>query len=189
MTNSTRAQLRRVREKTGPFWWVAQIISWLALFIVLSLIFVMILLPKLGGATAYTVLTGSMRPSYPPGDLLVVRDVPMEEISIGDVVTYQLESGKPEVVTHRIVGVSATLNGERQFTLRGDANNVDDDPVIEAQVRGKLWYAIPKLGFVNSAFNGQQRSWMTLVAVTGLLTYSGIMFIGAWRDRRKKPKP
>lgn len=186
MTQLTRTQAKKEREKTGIFWWLGQISSWLALFVVLSLVAVMIIIPRAGGATAYTVLTGSMRPDYPPGSLVVVRPVPLEEIQIGDVVTYQMKSGEPGVVTHRVVSLARTLGGEQQFILRGDANNVDDTPVVAAQIRGELWYSMPWLGYVNIALNGKQRIWLTWVAIGGLLTYSVLMFGGAWRDRRGK---
>ena len=186
MTASTRAQLRREREQTGALWWVGQTASYLALFTVLTLLAVMIVIPRLGGATPYTVLTGSMRPGLPPGTLIVVRPVDPKEIRTGDVVTYQLASGEPDVVTHRVVGVSATAGGEQRFTLRGDANNTNDAPILPEQIRGSLWYSLPLLGFVNSAITGQQRSWLTWLAIGGLLTYSVVMIVGAWRDKRRQ---
>lgn len=186
MSAPTRAQLRRERDKTGFLWWIGQTASWLALFIVLALVVVMIAVPRLGGATAYTVLTGSMRPDLPPGTLIVVKPVDPNEIRTGDVVTYQLRSGEPMVVTHRVVGVGATTGGEQRFTLRGDANNTNDPLVRPEQIRGSLWYSVPLLGFVNSAVTGQQRSWLTWIAVGGLLTYATVMLLGAWRDKRPK---
>lgn len=186
MSARSRAELRIEREKTGMLWWVGQTISWLALFVVLALLAIMVLIPRLGGATAYTVLTGSMRPDYQPGSLVVVRPVDLNEIQVGDVVTYQLVSGEPEVVTHRVVGVGNTLGGEQRFILRGDANNTNDAPVVPEQIRGKLWYAVPLLGFVNSAISGQQRTWLIWLAVGGLLCYSAVMLAGAWRDNRRK---
>lgn len=189
MSELTRAELRRQSEKTGALWWVGQTLSWLSLFVVLALIAVMIVVPKLGGATAYTVLTGSMRPDYPPGSLVVIRPIEVEQIQVGDVVTYQLVSGEPEVVTHRVVGIGTTLGGEQRFTLRGDANNVNDPLVVPEQIRGNLWYSVPLLGFVNSALSGQQRTWLTWLAVGGLLCYSAVMFVGAWCDKRNKKQP
>lgn len=186
MIHATRTQLRATREKTGPWWWVGQVVSWLALFMVLALLAVMVVVPRVAGATPYTVLTGSMRPNLPPGSLAVVRPVPAEELRIGDVVTYQLKSGEPDVVTHRVVAVGSSLGGEQQFIMRGDANNADDAPVIAAQIRGELWYAVPWLGYLNSALSGQQRGWLTWLAVGGLLSYSLVMFVGAWRERRTR---
>ncbi|MGO2481196.1 signal peptidase I [Glutamicibacter ardleyensis] len=185
----TRAERRAAENKTGTLWWLGQIASWLAFFLVLALIAVMIVVPRLTGSTAYTVLTGSMRPSLPPGTLIVVKSLEPEDIRIGDVMTYQLESGESEVVTHRVVGIGATTDGEQRFTLRGDANNTDDEPVIAQQIRGSLWYSVPYLGYVNSALSGEQRIWLTRVAVGGLLAYALVMLLGAWRDKKAKEGP
>ncbi|WP_371931402.1 signal peptidase I [Glutamicibacter sp. MNS18] len=185
MSALTRAQLRRERENTGVLWWIGQITSWLVLLIVLALVAIMIVVPRIGGAMPYTVLTGSMRPSLPPGALIVVRPVDPNGIRTGDVVTYQLRSGEPAVVTHRVTGVGATAGGERRFTLRGDANNTADPPVRPEQIRGQLWYSVPYLGYLNSAISGQQRTWLTWIAVTGLLSYAAVMLVGAWRDKQR----
>lgn len=143
-----------------------------------------VLVPRLGGGTPYTVLTGSMRPSLPPGTLVVVRPAAPEEIGIGSVITYQLRSGEPAVVTHRVVGVGS--NGkEMVYRTQGDANSAADPvPVREVQVRGRLWYAVPHLGRANEAMSGNRRELVTYGAVAALLGYAAIMFAGALRDRR-----
>jgi len=186
MTAGHVVRRRDLRERTGILWWAGQVFSWLLLFIVLALIAVMIVVPKLGGATAYTVLTGSMRPQFPPGTLVVVKPIDPELLRICDVATYQLVSGEPEVVTHRVAGIGTSLAGDQRFVFRGDANNVDDQPVRPEQIRGKLWYSLPLLGFVNSALTGQQRTWLTWAAAGGLMVYSVVMFASAWRDRQRK---
>lgn len=186
MNRRPRARPRSTPERTGFFWWCAQVLSWLALFAVLALVAVMVIVPRLGGATAYTVLTGSMRPQFPPGALVVVKPVDPQHLRTGDVATYQLESGRPEVVTHRVVAVASTLDGQQQIIFRGDANNANDDPVRAEQIRGKLWYSVPLLGHVNSALSLQQRTWLTWIVAGGLMAYSLSMFAGAWRDRQRE---
>lgn len=189
MNVMTRADKRAAENKTGILWWVGQIASWLALFIVLALITIMILVPRLTGSTAYTVLTGSMRPHYPPGTLIVVKPVEPSEVRIGDVLSYQLESGEPEIITHRVVGMGSSIDGEQRFALRGDANNTNDEPVIAPQIRGVLWYSVPYVGYINSALTGEQRVWLVRVAAGGLLTYALVMFFRAWREKQVKVKP
>ncbi len=110
----------------------------------------MIVVPLAIGATPFTVLTGSMEPSMPPGSLVVTRPVDPDTIDIGDVVTYQLRSNEPEVVTHRVVGVGFGTGGERVFVTRGDANDVNDEPVRAVQVRGVVAYHLPYLGHLNT---------------------------------------
>lgn len=110
---------RRFRKPKGLLWWCAQILSWLVLFLALAWLLAAIGIPRFAGAQAYTVLTGSMQHRYPPGTLVVVKTIDPKDLAIGDVVTYQLESGKPEVVTHRIVGLSATTDGQLSLSPRG----------------------------------------------------------------------
>lgn len=181
---------RRARptEKTGPLWWAGQITSWLVLLTILAVAAVMIVIPRMGGATAYTVLTGSMAPGMPPGSLAVVRPVDPATLRTGDVITYQIKSGEPAVVTHRVVGVGHTLGGELRLTARGDANTANDPPILPEQIRGSLWYQAPWLGYINSALTGPQRQWLTIIAVAGLLGYSAFMAASAVRDRLRKGK-
>lgn len=180
---TSRRAAKLQREKAGMLWWIGQTGSWLVLFVVLALVAVMIVIPRVGGATAYTVLTGSMRPGLPPGTLTVVRPVDPLEIRTGDVVTYQLKSGEPGVVTHRVIGVGVTTGGDQRFTLRGDANNTNDAPILPEQIRGRLWYSVPLLGFVNSAITGQQRALLLGLTIAGLLGYAAYMCVSALRDR------
>lgn len=175
-------------EKTGTLWWLGQIASWFLLLTVLAIAAIMIVIPRIGGATAYTVLTGSMEPGMPPGSLAVVRPVDPATLRTGDVITYQIKSGEPAVVTHRVVGVGQTLSGELRLTARGDANAANDLPIKPEQIRGSLWYQVPWLGYINSALTGPQRQWLIIAAVTGLLGYSALMAVGALRERLERKK-
>ena len=123
------------------------IFSWLVLGLAVAVVGAAVVVPRLTGSTPMTVLTGSMAPSYPPGTLVVVRPVAAEDIAIGDPITYQLRSGEPTVVTHRVVGIGYDGTGERVFSTQGDANESPDAvPVKPVQVRGEVWYAVPWFG-------------------------------------------
>ena len=145
-----------------------------------------VLVPRVGGAVPYTVLTGSMSPAIEPGALVVVRPVAPEDVAVGDVITYQLRSGEPTVVTHRVVGVSYAADGTRSFTTRGDANTVDDaDPVRDVQVRGELWYAVPHLGRLGPLLTTAQREHLVVTLASSLFAYAAAMVLLDQRDRRR----
>lgn len=164
---------------------IARVLSWAIILVVAAAIAATVLIPRLVGAIPYTVLSGSMSPTYPPGTLVVVKPVKVEEVSIGEVVTYQLSSGREAVATHRVVGLANDLRGERLLTTQGDANEVPDpEPVREVQVKGKVWYSVPYLGHVNSIVSGRQRQIIMYVVITALLVYAAYMFAGAVRDKR-----
>ena len=153
----------------------------LAVFVALATI----VAPKVLGATPYTVLTGSMRPAMEPGTLAIVKPVAPGDVRIGDVLTYQLAPGRPEVVTHRVVGVNTGSDGVRSFRTQGDANShADPDPVLPVQVRGRVVYAVPWLGHVNSAINSTNRSTAMLIGAGGLIAYGLWQVVGGVRQRR-----
>lgn len=166
--------------------WARRVIAWLVILGLVAIVSIAVLVPRITGATPYTILTGSMRPTLPPGTLVVVKPVEMTALTIGDVVTYQLESGKPAVVTHRITGIARNLRGEMRLITQGDANNVADaDLVMQVQIKGKLWYSVPYLGHVNNILTGSQRQIATYGVAGVLALYAAYMFSSPLRDRRK----
>jgi signal peptidase len=145
-----------------------------------------VVVPRLAGATPLTVTTGSMEPAVPKGALAVVR--PAEQIGLGDVITFQLESGKPETATHRVVGVGITGDGEPAFATKGDANQVADLALVRAeQVKGKLWYAVPWLGYVASLLDPDQRV-LAVVVVAALLSGFAVVLVGLAAAGRRRAK-
>ncbi|NRD25583.1 signal peptidase I [Frigoribacterium sp. VKM Ac-2836] len=142
--------------------------------VVVGLALVLIVVPKVAGATPLTVLTSSMEPRLPPGTLIVVEPTAVDEIHLGDVVTYQIESGRPEVISHRVIEVVSSSDGGTAFVTKGDNNSEPDEAlVLPEQVRGTLWYSVPWLGFVNQVVNGDARSWIVPLVAIALLGYAG----------------
>ncbi|WP_412160890.1 signal peptidase I [Curtobacterium flaccumfaciens] len=186
--------MRRVSTPTPRSGWRAVVhavvlgLSTGLLLLVAALAVVLIVVPKATGSMPLTVLTQSMEPTLPPGTLLVVRPTPIDDIRVGDVVTYQIVSGQPAVVSHRVVSVSSSSDGERTFVLKGDNNaEADPAPVTAVQIRGVVWYSVPEIGIVNQVVNGS-RSWLIPAVAGVLLAYGAVMmtagFMSAARRRR-----
>lgn len=167
--------------------WIWRSLAWLVILAAVAVISLAVLVPRLGGATPYNVLTGSMAPGLPPGTLLVVRPVDAENIGVGDVITYQVESGQATLVTHRVVTQAFDAKGQPIFRTQGDANDVPDARWVRpVQIRGELWYAVPYLGHVSNLLTAEQRQ-MEVYALVGLLfAYSLFLFAGALADRRRQ---
>ncbi|MDN4161613.1 signal peptidase I [Nocardioides abyssi] len=177
---------RRWRSALG---FVARVLSWVLILGLLAVLTVAVLVPRVAGATPFTVLTGSMQPGLPPGTLIVTRPTPAEDIEIGEVVTFQIESGRPQVVTHRVIAVRAGQDGEPEFLTQGDANQTPDDGWRPAgSVRGVLWYAVPKLGYANNVLTGDQRQLAVYVVAGGLVLYALGLFGSDARDRRSSKR-
>jgi signal peptidase len=176
-------------KNKGVLHYIGTGISFGLLALVMLIAVLVIALPMVTKSTPYTVLTSSMNPSYPPGTLVIVKPIAASQIRLGDVITYQLKSGEPEVVTHRVVQiVEPTKAGQSvSFITKGDANSLADSaPVKPVQVRGKVWYAVPYIGWVNDVVNGSARG-VIIPLVAGLLfLYAGFMAASSVVDRRRK---
>lgn len=120
----------------------------------------------------------------------MIGPVDPNDIVIGDVVTYQIRSGHPEVITHRITSIIASSDGSRSFIFKGDNNDSPDAPVLAEQIQGRLWYSVPFIGYVNNAVNGVNKAWIIPVGTVLLFAYAGYMLasgaVGAMRKKRQK---
>jgi signal peptidase len=160
--------------------------SWALLALVVAGAVALVVVPKATGSVPLTVLSGSMSPTYEPGSVVVVRPTPVEELQVGDAITYQIRSDDPTVVTHRIVGVTIDGRGSRGFVTQGDANGAPDaQPVIADQVRGRVWYGVPYVGYLSSWLTGTRREVVTAVAAGGLLAYGAFTVLCGLGERRR----
>lgn len=154
---------------------------------VLLLGVLVVVVPAATGSTPMTVLTSSMEPTYPPGTLIIVKPTEVDDLNIGDPITYQIESGRDAVVTHRIVAVTSTSDGTRTFTTQGDNNDFADAEQVEpVQIRGTVWYSVPWIGYVNTLVNGSNRGWIVPVLATGLFLYAGYMIASGIASSARK---
>jgi signal peptidase len=131
-----------------------------------------------------------MEPRFPPGTLVIIKPADVGTIEVGDVITYQIESGKPGVVTHRVVGLTTGGDGSVLFTTKGDNNDAEDPAqVLPVQVQGKLWYSVPWIGYVSTAVNGEHNAWIVPALIVLLFLYAGYMAaswaVSAIRTKRR----
>lgn len=166
---------------------IGRVLGVVLLSLALLAVTVLIMVPKVTGSQTYSVLTNSMAPKYAPGTFLVSQAADFDELKLADVITYQIESGKPGVITHRIIGFGFLQTGEKTVTTKGDNNDVaDPEPVREIQVRGKLLYAVPFVGFVANALGNSDRSLWLAVGAAGLIGYGGFTMLREARSSRKE---
>ena len=175
------------RFKRAPRWLrvIATVLTWLVLVVSAVAITALVVVPRIAGASPYTILTGSMKPDMPPGTIVVVKPLPFDQIRQGDVITYQIESGKPMVVTHRVVGTEL-VDGETRLVTRGDANEAPDVVAVrEEQVKGVVWYHVPMVGFATSLIDDVSKG--IAVRILGGLLLAYALYLGAsLLFRRKK---
>lgn len=134
-------------EKTSVFEKICTIIK------VICAIFLMILIVVLalqrfsnnkiavGGYRIFNVATESMVPKYVVGDVLLVKEQNIDDLVVGDDVTYlgKVGSFKGRVVTHQIVEIEETEEG-KIFHTKGIANPAEDPTIKGDQIYGKVIY-------------------------------------------------
>lgn len=146
---------------------------------------VMIVVPMVTGSQTYTVLTSSMAPKYAPGTFMVVKPIAFAELRVGDIITYQIESGKPGAISHRIISIVASQSGARVLTTKGDNNSLaDSTPVQEVQVKGKLFYAVPYVGLIANAV-GQDRDVILPVIAVGFIGFGAVSILRGALDKKR----
>jgi signal peptidase len=97
--------------------------------------------PSLFGYRLLRVATGSMVPEYEVGDVILVRQTPVEELSVGDDITYlsTAEETAGMLITHRIISMEYDRSdGIWRLQTQGIAEGTVPDAVITMdQVYGK----------------------------------------------------
>ena len=153
---------------------ITTIVVILIVFLAIALVGV-----RVFGLTPYTVLSGSMEPTYHVGSLIYVKEVEPSEVEVGDPITFVVNEDLL-VATHRVVEIDVQTsrqqtivdeNGEAMvdaegnpiyeevpldepayyFTTKGDANDaVDGSQVYYKNLLGEPVFTIPYLGYLSS---------------------------------------
>ena len=143
------------------------------------------------GLNVYTVLSGSMEPTYHVGSLIYVKDVDTDELKAGDVITYMLD--EDTIVTHRIVDVIPDETDPYiiRFQTKGDANDsVDGSLVHYKNVIGTPVFSIPKLGYLANYIQKPPGRYIAISAgaIILLLVFLPDLFSDDDKSEKKKKK-
>ena len=106
---------------------------------------------RLFGLQVFSVLSGSMEPTYHTGSLIYVKDVDYTQLQAGDVITFMLD--EDTIATHRIVEVVPDEEDPSvlRYRTKGDANEAEDGGLVHYKnVIGTPVFTIPKLGYFAS---------------------------------------
>ena len=117
-----------------------------ALVVILALLLVG---ARIVGLQVFTVLSGSMEPTYHTGSLIYVKKVDPYTIKEGQPITFMLDENT--VATHRVVGIVPDEEDPTviRFRTKGDANEAEDGSLVHYKnVIGTPIFSIPYLGYV-----------------------------------------
>ena len=119
-----------------------------ALVVILALLLVG---ARVAGLQVFTVLSGSMEPTYHTGSLIYVKKVDPYAIQEGQPITFMLDENT--VATHRVVGIVPDEEDPTviRFRTKGDANEAEDARLVHYKnVIGTPVFSIPYLGYATN---------------------------------------
>lgn len=104
------------------------------------------------GISAYVITGGSMTGEISKGSLAIDRSVPVGDLQVGDVITFQ-PPGVSGNVTHRITEITTAGDGRRVLKTKGDFNEAEDPWVftLDRPLVARYLFNIPWLGYVLGA--------------------------------------
>lgn len=171
---------------------VKRIWNWFTTVLVAVVVILALLLvgARLIGLQVFSVLSGSMEPTYHVGSLIYVKDVDHFELESGDVITFMLD--EDTVATHRIVEVVPDENDTNvvRFRTKGDANEAEDGSLVHYKnVIGSPVFTIPKLGYVANYIQNPPGTYIAISAgaILLLLVFLPDLF-GSDDEKDQKPK-
>ncbi len=146
---------------------------------------------RLIGLQVFTVLSGSMEPTYHTGSIIYVKSVDYKQLQVGDVITFMLD--EDTIATHRIIEVlvdEADPNVLRYFT-KGDANETPDGSSVHyMNIIGTPVFTIPYLGYVATYVQNPPGTYITIAggAVLLLLVFIPDLFDDSDGKKKKSKK-
>jgi signal peptidase I len=155
-----------------------------ALVSALVLMLVLGILPHTGLYRPVTVLSGSMRPAFAPGDTIFVTPERLRDVRVGQVITYSIPVDDHHVESHRVIRILKRGDDPVVIT-KGDANRSADP--WRAELHGKvIWverFHVPMLGRLVLWFRSPLFHKLTVFVLPILLAAYGLLRI--WRAPSK----
>lgn len=167
---------------------VVSLAGWAATLVAILAAVGLGVLPHLGLYRTLTVLSASMQPTFSPGDVVVVRPEPIQQLRVGQVISYAVPVGAHQVETHRVVAI---LRGQGTSSpviqTKGDNNTVVDP--WTAQLHGstvwRLEAVVPKAGYAINVMRGRTFHLISVILIPGLLAIVALARLWGIGSRRR----
>ena len=148
---------------------ILKLISNLIVIVAVALAILLVGL-KFTGLQIYTVISGSMEPTYHVGSLIYVKKVDPSTLKEKDTITFELSD--KTIATHRIIEIvkDETNPNIYKFRTKGDANeDVDANLVEPNKVLGKALFTIPYLGYLATYIQSYPGNMVAICTAVALL--------------------
>ena len=137
----------------------------------------------IGNLYIFQIVSESMLPEYRIGDIIVVKKTKIEDLKVGDDVTY-LGSAKNFdglTITHRIIDIRVE-DGKRYFTTKGMSNYIEDPEISEENIYGKVIYHTVLFSFVGRLMTNIVIYYLLFISVGVSFSYE---FISTFLIKKK----
>lgn len=100
------------------------------------------------------VVSNSMYPTLKINDIIIVKNVPIDDIQVGDIIVFKSPLNPQTPIVHRVINIIEDVGGSKIFITKGD-NNPTPDPwtVSEDLILGKVIYVVPQIGVIPKILN------------------------------------
>ena len=124
--------------------------------------------PSFFGIKTFVIVSESMEPNIMPGDAIFVKSVNVDELNIGDVISFK-DDGFTN--THRIVNIVSEGN-EIKYRTKGDNNSKNDRKLVSSDdVEGKYIFRIKGFGSFMEAIKNKTTLVVLLILLIFILIY------------------
>jgi signal peptidase I len=163
----------------------------IALWLLAISVGLLLVVPALMGFDRYVIVGRSMTGAFDRGSVVFSEDVPIASLEEGDVITYQppVSTGLTSLVTHRIVEIDRTDQGELVLRTKGDANAAEDPWTfsLPGARQNRVVHAVPHVGTALTFLSAPSNRVLVLGVPAALIA------LGAVRDLvralRRQPSP
>ena len=159
---------------------ITTIVVILIVFLAIALVGVRVV-----GLTPYTVLSGSMEPTYHVGSLIYVKEVEPSEVEVGDPITFVVNEDLL-VATHRVVEIDVQTSRQQAIVdENGEAMlDAEGNPIYEEVPLDEPAYYFTTKGDANDAVDGAQVYYKNLLGVP-VFTIPYLGYLSSWIQTKK----
>jgi signal peptidase I len=124
------------------------------------------------------VVSGSMRPGFSVGGIVISERIPVDQLALRDVIEFKNPQEPTDLMVHRIVRLTKNKAGQLVIKTQGDANNVEDPWTLT--ISGKYAYevrwSVPLIGYVAIDYQNHRGLVLLGVGVVLLSGAAGVVF-------------
>lgn len=139
-------------------------------------------IPEIFGYKVFVIVSKSMLPTIKVGDAIFIKEVPENELKVGDIISFRTDG---YINTHRIKEITTDENGNKQYVTKGD-NNKDEDRqrVRYSDIEGIYTFKLAGLGKIMNLLQNKVFLIFLAIIVISYLIYMHKLKLK--KERRKE---